>query len=76
MKSLSRLTGRNEYWRESNEKGYTHVLNGQVADPNRSNFPSVEELLHLGPGVVEVDFVSRFKRTVRVPGKDLYSCVG
>ena len=44
--------------------GYRKIKRTEkVADPHRSKFPPVEELLHLGPGVVEVDYVGRFKRT-------------
>ena len=78
VKSFSRLTGsNNERQRESKEKGYKNThFDGKVTDPNCSNFPCVEAFLYLCPGIVEVDFVGRFMRTVRVLGKGLSIYVG
>jgi len=56
-------------------KNKTHVLEKWQA-PTVQTFAISRELLHLGPGVVEIEIVSRFKRTVRVPEKRLSFWVG
>jgi len=79
VRSFSRLTGSNNgRQRESKEKEYRNThFDGKLMTPiTRTRISPCDAFLYLCPGVVEVDFVGRFIRTVRVLGKGLSIYVG